>query len=131
MDAQAGHSTSRPPLPSHWVARIFRELQGYYGSRFIDMWRVGQLLPDGQDAGIANAKEVWGEKLAGFADQPERIKRALESLPPHPPTLPEFVALCRQQSVSLPPMLKGPHPDEETRKRNLQAVQDMVRRMCA
>ncbi len=127
----AGHSTSRPPLPSHWVARIFRELQGYYGSRFLDMWRVGQLLPDGQDAGIANAKEVWGEKLAGFADRPECIKRALESLPQHPPTLPEFVGLCRQFTPAYPPMLKGPHPDEETRKRNMDGVTDLVRRMCA
>lgn len=93
------------------------------------MWRVGQLLPDGQDAGIANAKEVWGEKLAGFAGRPECIKRALESLPQHPPTLPEFIVLCRQFTPALPPMLTAPHPGKEARKRNLDAVKEVVRRM--
>lgn len=112
--------TSRPPLPSHWVARIFRELQGYYGSRFLDMWRVGQLLPDGQDAGIANAKQVWGEKLAGFADQPDRIKRALDSLPQHPPTLPEFVALCRQSIAENLQALPPPVPDALQRLANIE-----------
>jgi hypothetical protein len=102
------------------VARIFRELQGFYGSRFLDMWRIGQLLPDGQDAGIANAKEVWGEKLAGFADQPERIKRALESLGPHPPTLPEFIALCRQHSPHIQDLLPPPTPDADRRLRNIE-----------
>jgi len=112
--------TSRPPLPGHWVAKIFRELQGFYGSRFLDMWRIGQLLPNGQDVGIENAKAVWGEKLAGFADRPESIKRALESLGTHPPTLPEFIGLCRQHSPSIPDLLPPPTPDAEKRLRNIE-----------
>lgn len=84
------------------------------------MWRIGQLLPNGQDVGIENAKEVWGEKLAGFADQPDRIKRALESLPPHPPTLPEFVALCRQAVSENMRALPPPVPDASQRLANIE-----------
>ena len=84
-------------LPEKWVKKLFAELQGNYGSRFVDMWRSGQILADGTDAGLKNALAQWSEKLVGFSDQPERIRKALSALPPYPPTLPEFIALCRQQ----------------------------------
>ena len=107
----AESSTSRPPLPRHWVARIFRELQGAYGSRFLE---------NGMDTGMANAHEKWARELAGFADQPERLSKALQSLPEYPPTLPEFKALARQQSVTLQSALPAPTPDAERRAANLE-----------
>ena len=103
--------TSRPPLPPHWVSKIFRECQGHYGSRWLDMWRTGQTLPDGTDVGLQNAMEKWGERLAGFIDRPEALRKAMQSLPIHPPTLPEFIALCRQQSITLQDSLPPPTPD--------------------
>lgn len=90
------------------MSRIFAEMQGNYGSRFLDMWRTGQALADGTDSGLRNARDLWGRKLAGFADHPERIKRALESLPQHPPTLPEFIAICRQQHADMAATLPAP-----------------------
>ena len=59
------------------------------------MWKIGQTLPDGQDAGVVNAMRVWGEKLGGFIDKTEAIKVVLTSLPSEPPTLPQFMELCR------------------------------------
>ena len=115
-------STSRPPLPPNWVAKIFRECQGQYGSRWLDMWRTGQVLADGTDAGLQNALTTWGEKLAGFSDRPELIRKALQCLPQHPPTLPEFLALCRQQSVTLQDTLPPPTPDAERRQRNIESA---------
>lgn len=64
------------------------------------MWKTGQMLPDGQDAGFANAMNVWAERLAGFKDSPETIKRVLECLPLDPPTLPQFLELCRHAYVA-------------------------------
>lgn len=96
MDMSAGQSTFRQPLPMGWVRKLFGELQGNYGTRFLDMWRSGQTNVDNDDVGLLNAMELWAEKLAGFRDHPEAIRRVLDTLPPHPPTLPEFVALCRQ-----------------------------------
>jgi hypothetical protein len=75
-------------------------MQAYYGQRFISMWKTGQVLPDGQDAGFANAMNVWSERLAGFKDSPETIKRVLECLPLDPPTLPQFLELCRHAYVA-------------------------------
>ena len=96
MDMSAGQSTLRQPLPLGWVRKLFGELQGNYGTRFLDMWRSGQTDTNGDDVGLQNAMALWAEKLAGFRDRPEAIRRVLDTLPPHPPTLPEFVALCRQ-----------------------------------
>jgi len=71
-------------------------MQGNYGSRFLNQWKTGQQLPDGSDVGIKNAMATWAKKLAGFADMPDAIKAVLDYLPPDPPSLPEFVNLCRE-----------------------------------
>lgn len=84
------------------------------------MWRTGQTLPDGTDVGLQNAMEKWGERLAGFIDRPESLRKAMQSLPIHPPTLPEFIALCRQQSITLQDSLPPPTPDADKRKRNIE-----------
>lgn len=88
-------------MPEAWVTKIFQELQGNYGSKFINKWKIGQALPDGQDAGVVNAKRVWAEKLAGFADQPEAIGEALRSMPDDVPDLPAFLSLCREAAKRL------------------------------
>jgi hypothetical protein len=81
------------------MQKIFATLQGHYGSRFINMWKTGQILDDGTDAGITNAMEIWSYKLAGWADKPETIKRTLQNLPAEPPTLPQFCELMRLNYV--------------------------------
>jgi len=71
-------------------------MQGNYGSRFLNMWKTGQILPDGNDAGIVNAMNHWAEKLGGWHDSPDTIRQVLENLPTEPPTLPQFVQMLRQ-----------------------------------
>lgn len=88
-------------MPEAWITKIFQELQGNYGSKFINKWKIGQALPDGQDAGIVNAKRVWAEKLAGFSDQPEAIGEALRAMPDEVPDLPAFLNLCREAAKRL------------------------------
>ena len=110
MDMSAGQSTLRQPLPLGWVRKLFAELQGNYGTRFLDMWRSGQADTNGDDVGLQNAMDMWAEKLAGFRDRPDAIRRVLDTLPPHPPTLPEFVALIRQ-SCPKPEHKALPAPD--------------------
>lgn len=59
---------------------------GFYGRRFLDMW-----------AGIDEAmiKEVWRRKLASYGGQ--EIANGLNAMESRkmPPTLPEFMELCR------------------------------------
>jgi hypothetical protein len=91
--------TSNRALPPNWIQKIFATMQGHYGSRFLNMWRTGQVLPDGTDAGVANAMDHWSRKLAGYAHSPETIKRTLDNLPPDPPSLPQFCEMMRLNYV--------------------------------
>lgn len=110
---RANESSMRRPLPDLWVARIFQAMQGNYGTRFLNQWKTGQTLADGTDAGVKNAMAFWAEKLGGFADQPERIKRTLDSLPADPPSLPQFVELCRAARQNDKPAIAHKLTNEE------------------
>ena len=126
MDMSAGQSTLRHPLPLGWMRKLFAELQGNYGTRFLDMWRSGQADTNGDDVGLQNAMDMWAEKLAGFRERPDAIRRVLDTLPKHPPTLPEFVALCRQscpkQEVKALPAPDVPPSVIEARQAEAQAI---------
>ena len=76
-------------LPESWIARIFDHMSALYGSKFADLWR-------GTDPEAM--RRVWATKLSGFSDQPNAIKQALDALDakPFPPTLPEFLTMCRE-----------------------------------
>lgn len=88
-------------------------MQGNYGSRFLNQWKTGQTLPDGTDAGLKNAMACWADKLGGFSEQPERIRRVLDSLPADPPSLPQFVELCRLSRADEKPLLTHKATPEE------------------
>ena len=126
MDMSAGQSTLRQPLPAGWVRKLFGELQGNYGTRFLDMWRSGQTDTNGDDVGLQNAMALWAEKLAGFRERPDAIRRVLDTLPKHPPTLPEFVELCRtscpKQEMKALPAPDVPPSVIEARQAEAQAI---------
>lgn len=117
MNAPAtSHETSPPnprALPDAWVAKILDHMAAMYGSKFSALW--GDVDP-------AKVRAMWAHKLAGFADRPEAIKRALDALDssPFPPTLPEFLTLCRDAAKSLPSTTKAlppPPPADPERAR--------------
>lgn len=98
--------STRRPLPDSWVERIFDRMQGLYGSLWVDRWRSGEMIERAGrqfDKGTMVAKATWAQELAGFADSPDRIAKALEVCRNRnlPPTLPEFIAMCREQYEEL------------------------------
>lgn len=103
MNDLTTHSPSKS-LPTPWVERLFARLSGFYGSKFSDMW--------GGDP--ATAKAVWAEELADYSA--EEIGRGLAACRsrPWPPTLPEFLLLCR--------------PGLDYERAFLEAVEQMPRR---
>lgn len=115
----------QPALPEHWVGKIFRELHGAFGARFTGCYATGKCDASGEDSGIANAQRVWAEKLAGFREFPNAIAHAIacSQEQPHPPTIGEFLALCRgaprAEFVALPEK-RGEM--SETVKESLQAL---------
>lgn len=123
-----GSSTSRR-LPDSWVQRIFSHMQGHYGTRWMNMWRIGQSLPDGQDAGVVNAMDVWAVKLGGWNSEAggQAIGRVLQNLPPEPPTLPQFHDLVRlaYTHVEVPKVSYTPSPQEL--EHNRVRIQEIIR----
>lgn len=95
MQTQAETSSTSRRLPDRWVAKIFQDMQGNYGSRFLNQWKTGQSLPDGTDAGVRNAMNTWANKLGGFTDCPSVFATVLANLPAEPPSLPQFHESCR------------------------------------
>lgn len=83
--AIATQSTSTP-LPLPWVERLFERFAAMYGTKFLDLWR---------DMDVQAVKAAWAEDLAGMTV--DEIKAGIDALKtkPWPPTLPEFIALCR------------------------------------
>jgi hypothetical protein len=88
-------STSKPTastewpataVPETWIDALFERMAASYGSKFADLWR-------GVD--INSVRRLWGIELAKVTR--EEWKHGVDSLVtrPFPPTLPEFVALCR------------------------------------
>ncbi len=79
-------STSHPPLPRHWIEKMFDKMLLDYGKKFIDQW-----------AGTDPEKLIshWAQELAGFTN--DELKRGYNALAERdwPPTLPEFKKMCR------------------------------------
>ncbi len=73
-------------IPVAWAARIIARMKALYGAKFSDQW--GALDPD-------EMAWAWAEELAGYSG--EEIACGLQACRqrPFPPTLPEFLVLCR------------------------------------
>lgn len=102
-------------LPDAWIGRLFGRMEALYGSLFLDRWK---------HCDMANVRRVWAEELSGFHDQPAMLAHALRSLDsvPMPPTLPEFLALCRQAPRPQHLALPAPEVPVEVRKERARTV---------
>lgn len=92
-------ATSQPKssaLPEHWIERLFARFEAMYGARFADAWK-------GCD--LKNVKVVWAESLGTYSRDELAAGVAGCMAKDWPPTLPEFLRLCRQ-----PPAVPGGHP---------------------
>jgi xanthine dehydrogenase iron-sulfur cluster and FAD-binding subunit A len=93
-------ATSQPKssaLPEEWVERLFARFEAMYGAKFADAWK-------GCD--LRNVKVVWAEALGSLRRDEITAGIAGCMTREWPPTLPEFVKLCRQPDPNAP----GGHP---------------------
>ena len=88
-DSRAGE-----PPPAPWVQRLWAEMRREYGAAFDRQWQCPADV-DPRDH-VAGLMQHWARKLGQFKSRPHAIRFGLDNLPPHPPSLPEFVALCKQ-----------------------------------
>jgi hypothetical protein len=106
--AANGLSTLPPP---EWIERIFLRFQTLYGNRAATMWA---------DIPKAELIATWRDYLDGFSG--DDLRNAIEAMgrayTEFPPTLPQFVNLCkdarnrRTQTTLALPEPRGPIPPE-------------------
>ena len=89
--------SSQPSLPANFVDRLFARFAAIYGSQ-----KVGTMFADMDAEAIAEAKALWGRQLGRFeaASIGGALQRLIDGGVGWPPTLPEFVELCRQSAVA-------------------------------
>lgn len=75
-----------PALPDEWAERIFQRMENFYLSKWVDSF--GSIPRE-------RVKRAWAEELYGYS--PQEIKRGLDACRAKvwPPSLPEFLLLCR------------------------------------
>lgn len=110
------------------IARLFAEFSAMYGKKFADQW-------SGVDPALL--RSVWAEKLSRYVDRPQVIRGALVRCEnsPWPPTLPEFLAMCSDESCALASMemdvtpIRPAIPDnrtpEERKEQSKKALADL------
>lgn len=86
-----------PPMPAEAVNNVFKVFHGFYGNLFLSKFATGALDADGADGGITSAKQIWAHGLRDFdgGTVKSALSQCITEHPQYPPSLPQFVALCR------------------------------------
>lgn len=104
LPASATSPAKLSALPDAWIEKLFQKLEDFYGARWAALYG---------DFPRARVMATWAEELAGFAALPDCLGRAVKAqlASPHPPTLPEFIAVCRNEARRRPVAAALPAPD--------------------
>jgi len=86
-----------PPMPADAVNNVFKVMHGFYGNLFLSKFSTGALDADGADGGITSAKQIWAHGLRDFdgGTVKSALSQCITEHPQYPPSLPQFVSLCR------------------------------------
>lgn len=110
-------------VPRLWVERLFAKMAAFYGDKFANMWR---------GANIEEVQKAWAVEMHKLANA--QLKAGVDSLTalPKPPTLPEFLNLCRQARIeqvsSAAPRLENQtRADEKTVDSNVARMKGIVK----
>lgn len=95
-DAAVRNLRDEPPMLNAADA-VFRALHGFYGQLWLSKFATGQVDANGNDAGVLGAKAIWAHGLRDFNAIAVKaaLRQCLEAHPEFPPSLPQFVSLCR------------------------------------
>lgn len=115
---------NRPVLPDAWIDKLFERLACLYGRKFADLW--GGVDP-------VAVRKLWAEKLGVYPG--EVIAKALTACDtrPFPPTLPEFLLLCKAENNRPQPFKALPSPpiDRKAAKQRLAEIMKEVKARAA
>ena len=83
--------------PNDTANNVFKVFHGFYGNLFLSKFVNGQMDADGVDQGVISARSIWSHGLRDFdlSTVKTALARTMDAHPEYPPTLPQFVALCK------------------------------------
>ncbi len=83
--------------PTDDANNVFRVMHGFYGNLFLSKFATGEARADGGDGGVASARTIWAHGLRDFdlSTVKTALARVMDAHPEFPPTLPQFVQLCK------------------------------------
>ena len=83
--------------PNDTANNVFKVFHGFYGNLFLSKFVNGQMDADGVDQGVVSARGIWSHGLRDFdlSTVKTALSRTMDAHPEFPPTLPQFVALCK------------------------------------
>ncbi|WP_244096418.1 hypothetical protein [Burkholderia dolosa] len=110
-------------IPQRWIERLFGTMSAFYGARFADLWRGSK---------VAEVKRAWGIELSKLSAEQMRAGRENLAALAKPPTLPEFMALCRQARAeqaahTAPQLTHEKRADQATVEANLSRMREVQR----
>ena len=102
LDQVVSVAAEKKPVPIEAVNQVFKVLHGSYGSLFLAKFATGELDEQGKDKGIKSTRQVWAHGLRGMDAQTitTALERVLDTHPEFPPTLPQFISLCKAAKPS-------------------------------
>lgn len=79
------------------VNNVFKVMHGFYGNLFLSKFATGQTNDAGEDTGVVSARQIWAHGLRAFdvSTVKTALARVMEAHPEFPPSMPQFVALCK------------------------------------
>lgn len=89
--------SSAGPVSVEGANNVFRVLHGFYGNLFLSKYASGKANQAGEDEGVVSARQIWAHGLREFdaVIVKSALGQCMERHPEFPPSLPQFVALCR------------------------------------
>lgn len=105
-------------LPDRWIQSLWVEMAANYPGQWQRQFPVPPCPPGTDPAAhaqqhIAGIQAVWAKRLGHLQTNPDALRYALDHLPAHPPSLPDFVALCNRRPDRPAPALNAPRPDPQ------------------
>lgn len=87
------------------VGNIFRSLRGRFGNAFVEKFRSGKTVPEGQrnagkDTGLLEAIDVWTHELRQLSAKD--VEHGLTCRFKYPPSADEFVQACCTREITPP-----------------------------
>ena len=101
IDADAFRTGPQANHQETVVNNVFKVLHGFFGNLFLSKFANGVTNAAGEDTGVMSARAIWAHGLRDFdlSTVKTALARVMAEHPEFPPSMPQFVALCKASQI--------------------------------